>query len=113
MAVLGVRALGETDLNPVSGIAKVSQFIFAGVLPGNLVGNIVAGAVAEAGAQQAGDLMQDLKTGHLIHASPRAQFYAQMIGSLFSAFIAAGVYKLYKSVYEIPGPQFPVPAAQV
>ncbi|KAJ1675745.1 OPT super [Spiromyces aspiralis] len=113
MAVLGVRALGETDLNPVSGIAKVSQFIFAGVLPGNLVGNIVAGAVAEAGAQQAGDLMQDLKTGHLLQASPRAQFHAQMIGSLFSAFVAAGVYKLYATVYEIPGPQFPVPTAQV
>ncbi|KAJ1915407.1 OPT super [Mycoemilia scoparia] len=113
MAILGVRALGETDLNPVSGIAKVSQFIFAGVLPGNLVGNIVSGAVAEAGAQQAGDLMQDLKTGHLLHASPRAQFYAQLIGSLFSAFIAAGIYKLYTTVYEIPGPQFPAPTAQV
>ncbi|KAJ1887032.1 OPT super, partial [Coemansia sp. IMI 209127] len=36
LAVLGVRALGETDLNPVSGIGKVSQVVFAGVMPGNL-----------------------------------------------------------------------------
>ncbi|KAJ1954311.1 OPT super, partial [Linderina pennispora] len=113
LAVLGVRALGETDLNPVSGIGKVSQVIFAGVMPGNIIGNLVAGGIAEAGAQQAGDLMQDLKTGHLLHASPRAQFVAQMIGSVFSVFVSAGAYKLYNRVYEIPGPQFPVPTGQV
>ncbi|KAJ1933918.1 OPT super, partial [Linderina macrospora] len=113
LAVLGVRALGETDLNPVSGIGKVSQVIFAGVMPGNIIGNLVAGGIAEAGAQQAGDLMQDLKTGHLLHASPRAQFAAQMIGSVFSVFVSAGAYKLYNRVYQIPGPQFPVPTGQV
>ncbi|KAJ2706546.1 OPT super [Coemansia sp. IMI 203386] len=113
LAVLGVRALGETDLNPVSGIGKVSQVVFAGVMPGNLVGNLVAGGIAEAGAQQAGDLMQDLKTGHLLNASPRAQFCGQMIGSVFSVFVTAGAYLLYNKVYPIPGPQFPVPTAQV
>ncbi|KAJ2126137.1 OPT super [Coemansia sp. RSA 720] len=113
LAVLGVRALGETDLNPVSGIGKVSQVVFAGVMPGNLVGNLVAGGIAEAGAQQAGDLMQDLKTGHLLNASPRAQFAGQMIGSVFSVFVTAGAYLLYSRVYEIPGEQFPVPTAQV
>ncbi|KAJ2717216.1 OPT super [Coemansia spiralis] len=113
LAVLGVRALGETDLNPVSGIGKVSQVVFAGVMPGNLVGNLVAGGIAEAGAQQAGDLMQDLKTGHLLNASPRAQFAGQMIGSVFSVFITAGAYQLYTHVYPIPSAQFPVPTAQV
>ncbi|KAJ2303122.1 OPT super [Coemansia sp. RSA 2706] len=113
LAVLGVRALGETDLNPVSGIGKVSQVVFAGVMPGNLVGNLIAGGIAEAGAQQAGDLMQDLKTGHLLNASPRAQFAGQMIGSVFSVFVTAGAYLLYSKVYAIPGLQFPVPTAQV
>ncbi|KAJ2379127.1 OPT super [Coemansia sp. RSA 2607] len=113
LAVLGVRALGETDLNPVSGIGKVSQVVFAGIMPGNLVGNLVAGGIAEAGAQQAGDLMQDLKTGHLLNASPRAQFVAQMIGSVFSVFITAGAYILYNKVYPIPGPELPAPTAQV
>ncbi|KAJ2795962.1 OPT super, partial [Coemansia guatemalensis] len=113
LAVLGVRALGETDLNPVSGIGKISQVIFAGVMPGNMVGNLIAGGIAEAGAQQAGDLMQDLKTGHLLNASPRAQFAGQMIGSVFSVFVTAGAYLLYTNVYPIPSKQFPVPTAQV
>lgn len=50
--VCSVRALGETDLNPVSGLGKISQLLFAVIQPGNVVANIIAGGVAEAGAQQ-------------------------------------------------------------
>lgn len=113
LSILGVRALGETDLNPVSGIGKVSQILVGGLMPGAIVANLIAGGIAEAGAQQAGDLMQDLKTGYLLDASPKAQFYGQLIGSLFSSFVATGAYLLYTSVYTIPGPEFPVPTAQV
>ncbi len=129
-SVLAVRALGETDLNPVSGIGKISQIIFAAVAPGNIVANLVAGAISEAGmlthqyvfranalflgAQQAGDLMQDLKTGHLLRASPRAQFFAQMVGSFFSVFFAVAAYQLYTTAYTIgAGGDLPVPTAYV
>ncbi|KAH9848445.1 OPT oligopeptide transporter [Lenzites betulinus] len=113
LSVLGVRALGETDLNPVSGLGKISQLFFAWIQPGNIVANIIAGGVAEAGAQQAGDLMQDLKTGHLIRASPRAQFYGQLIGSCLSIVVTTTAYALYQQAYEIPGPSFPAPTAYV
>lgn len=49
-----VRALGETDLNPVSGLGKISQLVFAWVQPSNVVANIIAGGVTEAGASQYG-----------------------------------------------------------
>ncbi|KAI0749949.1 oligopeptide transporter [Daedaleopsis nitida] len=113
LSVLGVRALGETDLNPVSGLGKISQLLFAWIQPGNIVANIIAGGVAEAGAQQAGDLMQDLKTGHLIRASPRAQFFGQLIGSCLSIVVTTTAYTLYQRAYEIPGPSFPAPTAYV
>ncbi|RSH95296.1 hypothetical protein EHS25_000383 [Saitozyma podzolica] len=113
LSLIGVRALGETDLNPVSGIGKISQLLFAVLQPGNVVANIIAGGVAEAGAQQAGDLMQDLKTGHLLRASPRSQFYGQLIGSFASVFVSTAGYKFYTSVYQIPGPQFAVPSAGI
>ncbi|KAJ2960127.1 hypothetical protein NQZ79_g4497 [Umbelopsis isabellina] len=82
LSVLGVRALGETDLNPVSGLGKISQVCFAAIMPGGIVANLVAGGIAEAGAQQAGDLMQ-------------------------------AAYKLYTSIYEVPGKEFPAPTAAV
>jgi len=117
LSILGVRALGETDLNPVSGIGKISQVIFALVVPrshpGSVLINLVAGGITEAGAQQAGDLMQDLKTGHLIGASPRAQFVAQLIGSVWSALLSAVVYRLYDTVYDVPGSLFRIPTAVI
>ncbi|EER42249.1 oligonucleotide transporter [Histoplasma capsulatum var. duboisii H88] len=120
LSVMGVRALGETDLNPVSGISKLTQLIFALATPASshtrrtaVVTNLLAGAVSEAGALQAGDMMQDLKTGHLLGASPKAQFYGQLIGSLFGAVASAAVYKLYITVYDVPGPMFQVPTAYV
>ncbi|KAJ7126931.1 oligopeptide transporter [Mycena epipterygia] len=113
LSVLGVRALGETDINPVSGLGKISQLFFAWIQPGNIVANIIAGGVAEAGAQQAGDLMQDLKTGHLCGASPRAQFFGQLIGSAVSIIVTTTAYSLYNRAYVIPGPSFPAPTAYV
>lgn len=103
--------------------------------PGNVVANLVAGGIAEAGAQQAGDLMQDMKTGYLWGSSPKAQFHgqvrfdarsrssapflncflvcAQLIGSLASVFVSTGVYCLYRRVYEFPSTAFPVPTAAI
>ncbi|KAJ9268739.1 hypothetical protein DTO212C5_5157 [Paecilomyces variotii] len=120
LSVMGVRALGETDLNPVSGISKLTQLLFSLVTPASqhtrrsaIVTNLLAGAVSESGALQAGDMMQDLKTGHLLGASPKAQFYGQLIGSLFGAVISTVVYKMYVHVYDVPGPMFQIPTAYV
>ena len=117
LSIMGVRALGETDLNPVSGISKLTQLFFALVTPSAspnaVIINLIAGAISESGALQAGDLMQDLKTGHLLGASPKAQFWGQIIGSAFGAVISACIYKLYTQVYEVPGGMFQVPTAYV
>ncbi|KZF25227.1 oligopeptide transporter-like protein [Xylona heveae TC161] len=117
LSVMGVRALGETDLNPVSGISKLTQLLFALIVPSShknaVIINLLAGAVSESGALQAGDLMQDLKTGHLVGAAPKAQFYGQIIGSFVGAIVSAAVYKLYIRVYEVPGELFQVPTGYV
>ncbi|KAI7512711.1 oligopeptide transporter-like protein [Hortaea werneckii] len=117
LSIMGVRALGETDLNPVSGISKLTQLIFALVTPSHsknaVTINLIAGAISESGALQAGDLLQDLKTGHLLGASPKAQFYGQLIGSGVGALVSASVYKLYTKVYSIPGGLFQVPTGYV
>ncbi|KHN99272.1 Oligopeptide transporter OPT superfamily [Metarhizium album ARSEF 1941] len=114
LSVMGVRSLGETDLNPVSGISKLAQLFFALIIPhsnkSSVLINLVAGAV---GALQAGDLMQDLKTGHLLGAAPNAQFWGQVIGATAGATLSAFIYQIYASVYTIPGDLFQVPTAYV
>ncbi|SPQ27394.1 29d9ac1f-5d09-49b4-bae1-6de121315d04 [Thermothielavioides terrestris] len=117
LSIMGVRALGETDLNPVSGISKLAQLFFALIVPqsnkSSVLINLVAGAVSEAGALQAGDMMQDLKTGHLLGAAPKAQFWGQVIGATVGAVVSAFIYRLYTSVYQIPGDLFQVPTGYV
>lgn len=112
LSILAVRSLGQTDLNPVNGLGKISQLIFAVLQPHNLTANLVAGALSEAGAMSSGELMQDFKAGHLLRASPRAQFYGQLIGSIGGVFVSSFAYQLYLKVYEIPSPSFPAPASQ-
>ena len=49
LSIMGVRALGETDLNPVSGISKLAQLFFALIVPqsnkSSVLINLIAGAV--------------------------------------------------------------------
>ncbi|KAI0156396.1 OPT superfamily oligopeptide transporter [Xylariaceae sp. FL1272] len=117
LSIMAVRALGETDLNPVSGISKLAQLFFGLIIPqsnkASVLINLIAGAVSEAGAMQAGDLMQDLKTGHLLGAAPKAQFWGQIIGATVGAVVSAFIYRLYTTVYKIPSDLFQVPTASV
>lgn len=49
LSIMGVRALGETDLNPVSGISKLAQLFFAFIIPqtnkSSVLINLIAGAI--------------------------------------------------------------------
>ncbi len=83
LAAIAVRSTGETDINPVGAMGKVTQIAFAPVSPGSVSTNLMAAGIAGAGASQAGDMMQDLKTGKLLGASPKQQFKAQLLGIPF------------------------------
>ena len=136
ISILSIRALGETDMNPVSGVGKVSQIFFSLISPGNVVGmnyfyyyclhqiylifcfclsgNLVAGAMSESSAAQSGDMLQSFKTGYLLSASAKAQFYGVLIGTFASIFFSVFAYYLFISVYpDMPNSEFEVPAAEL
>jgi len=111
LATIAVRSTGETDINPLGGMGKVTQLVFGGLAPGAMSTNLMAAAISSAGASQAGDMMQDLKTGHLLGAAPRPQVLAQLIGVFFGVFFCVPIYLLFDEVYEIGGEELPAPAA--
>ncbi len=117
LAMIAVRSTGETDINPVGGMGKVTQLAFAGVAPGQMVTNLMAAAVTGSGASQAGDMMHDLKTGRMLGASPRKQIIAQCIGITAGILVVVPAYILLQSVAERKGTQigmseeYPAPAA--
>ncbi|KAF8856692.1 hypothetical protein BDZ45DRAFT_745163 [Acephala macrosclerotiorum] len=89
------------------GIGKLTQLIFALIIPksnpnGVLI-NLLEGGIAEEGAIQAGELIYSLKAASIIGAWPQAQLYGSLIGGTAGVFMTIGFYRLYTSVYTIPG----------
>ena len=113
LAMIAVRSTGETDINPIGGMGKVTQLVYGAITPGSISTNLMAAAITGAGASQAGDMMQDLKTGHMLGASPRKQFQAQLVGIAAGVLFCIPIYKLFDTVHEIGDLEgdFPAPAA--
>ena len=111
LAAVAVRSTGETDINPVGGMGKVTQLVYGGLAPGSIGTNLMAAAVTGAGASQSADMMQDLKTGRLLGASPRRQFIAQLWGIAAGVLFCIPAYLLVTSAYPLGGEQLPAPAA--
>lgn len=111
LAIVAVRSTGETDINPVGGMGKVTQLAYGAIAPGQISTNLMAAAITGAGASQAADMMQDLKTGNLLGASPRRQFVAQIVGVIAGTLFVVPAYLVFAKAYEIGGEKLPAPAA--
>lgn len=110
---IGAQSTGATDVNPLSTCAKSSQLIFGAISSGQKMDevlaqrlNLIAGSVAASSASQSVDMIGDLKTGHLLGAQPRVQFYAQIIGSFFSIWLSVVLYILFSKAYPCFTSQF-------
>lgn len=105
--------------NPVSGVTMATM-LMASLLLVMLLGAesesgpaaaIMIGAVVCCAAAMGGDLLQDLKTGQLLGASPWKQQLALAAGVLVSVFVMAPVLNLLLKAYGIgiPTPEHPKP----
>ena len=108
IAVAGLivaQATGMTDISPLSGLALIAVTLMLGVTGaigasgGGLDDPIVQGAVVVAVAvgvavcvatSQCADMMQDLKTGHLVGARPAAQQKVQFGVAWIGPLVAIG-----------------------
>src|SRR5262249_55610795 len=85
MGVVAARVTGETDVTPTKALGPVTQFIYGALLPSNVTANVMSANVTGGVGLHAADLLQDLKRGYLLGASPRKQFYAQLFGVVAGA----------------------------
>lgn len=119
-AVAGYMAgLVGSSNNPISGVT-IATLLFSSLLLFVLLGAdspigpeaaILIGAVVCCAAAIAGDNMQDLKTGHIVGASPWKQQIMQGVGTISSALIMAPVLMLLLRAYGFgqPTPEHPNP----
>ncbi|KAL8792446.1 MAG: hypothetical protein Q9195_004979 [Heterodermia aff. obscurata] len=115
--IVGWAILAPLAKNKDWAPGKITQFIFAILIPRShpnaILINLVTGALTEAAACQAGEMMFDLKVAREVGAAPLTQLYGQIIGSASGAIVSSILYKLYSSVYPVPGSMFQAPAAYI
>lgn len=102
---IGAESCGRTNIIPVTSIGNASQLVVGGATHGHgsvsnqRVANIFGGLLALGASEQSADMLGDLKTTHLLRASPRAQFYAQCCGAIVSVFMSTAMYVLFSTAY--------------
>ncbi len=92
LAVVSTRVSGETNVNPVGAMGKVTQLIFAGIAPASPSANLMTASVTAGAASQCADLMHDLKCGYLLGGIARKQVIGQILGSVAGAAVAGAFY---------------------
>jgi OPT family oligopeptide transporter len=94
MGFVAARVTGETDVTPTKALGPVTQLLYGVITPGNLSGNIMSANVTGGIGLHAADLLTTLKTGWLLGASPRVQFYAQLFGVLAGAAVVVPAFNI-------------------
>lgn len=107
-----MAGLVGSSSNPVSGVT-IATIMMASLLlvlfmgtghPAGPAAALVIGAVVCCAAAMGGDNLQDLKTGHLVGATPWKQQVMQVVGVLTGAVVLAPVLSLLQAKYGIGEP---------
>ncbi len=113
IALVAARSTGETDTTPTGAMGKLVQLIFGALHPGSITTNLMTAEVSAGVAIHASDLLTDLKSGHILGAKPRHQFFAQFFGVLAGTLVVVPVYMLLiPDASAIGDDKYPAPAAQ-
>ncbi len=115
LAAVAARVVGETGIAPIGSIGKVAQLGFSLSAPGHAVTNLMTANVAGGAAGQCADLLNDLKTGWLIGATPWKQAAAQCCGVATGSIVGSIVflYMIHSPATQLLTPEWPAPAVAV
>ncbi len=114
MGFIAARVTGETDVTPTKALGPVTQIFYGAITPGNVPGNIMSANVTGGIGLHAADLLTTIKTGWLLGGSPRAQFWAQLLGvAAGAAFIVPLFHVLFPDPSVLGGDEWPAPSCVV
>ena len=94
VSLVAARSTGETDTTPTAAMGKLVQLIFGALHPGNMTTNLMTAQASAGVALHASDLLTDLKSGFVLGARPRAQFFAQLFGVVAGSIVVVPAFAL-------------------
>ena len=112
-----VGVLGSSN-NPISGLTLSTLLIAAIVMvgigvtgPSGILGVLAVAGVVCCACGIAGDMLQDLKVGHILGGTPWKMQVGELIGVTVAAMVLIYPMMLMDRVYEIGSPELPAPQA--
>lgn len=112
IAIVACRATGETDTTPTGALGKLTQISFGALDAGNVTTNLMTANVTAGVGLHSADLLTDLKSGYILKADPRQQFFAQFFGVLAgSLFVVPAFHLLIPNADALGTDQWPAPGA--
>ena len=112
-----VGLLGSSN-NPISGLTLSTLLIAAVVMvgigvtgSGGVLGVLAVAGVVCCACGIAGDMLQDLKVGHILGGTPWRMQVGELIGVTVAALVLIWPMILMDRVYEIGSPELPAPQA--
>ena len=119
-AAVSARMVGlvGSSNNPISGMTIATLVVSSFVLKtcgvagaAGMTASIAIGSVVCIVAALAGDTAQDLKTGHIVGATPWKQQLGELVGAIAAAFTVAGVLYLLHKAWGFGSDQLSAPQA--
>jgi uncharacterized oligopeptide transporter (OPT) family protein len=95
-------------------MGKITQLLFGWLAPSQITTNLMTASVTAGAASSSADLLTDLKSGYLLGANPRQQFWAQFLGIFAGTLVVVpAFYILVPDASVLGGSMWPAPSAQV
>ncbi len=111
------ECIGRTNWSPLSGMTLIAVTILVVITSGlgdtaAIVASVIVGAAACVAMAQATDLMQDLKTGYLVGASPIKQQIGQFLGTWLGPIVIMALIFVLHKAYVLGSERLPAPQGQ-
>jgi putative OPT family oligopeptide transporter len=112
--VIVSECLGRTNWSPLSGMTLIAVTILILISSGlgtttTIIASVVVGAAICVAIAQAGDMMLDLKSGHLVGATPRRQQIAQVAATWLGPILVMALIYVLHDAYTLGSERLPAP----
>jgi OPT family oligopeptide transporter len=114
LVLVTARAVGETNQTPQGALSKITQFTFGALDPTSTATNLMTANITAGATAHAGDLLGDLKSGHLLGADARQQLIAQLLGVVAGGLVVVPIFfLLIPNAAALGTARWPAPSAIV
>jgi uncharacterized oligopeptide transporter (OPT) family protein len=108
LANVCARTAGETDMAPTGVLGTLAQLTFGGT---GFVTSLFTGSITAGVGSQTSQTLWAFRAGNQLHASPRAQVWAEILGAALGALVSVPVYFVIVQAYGIGTESMPSPSA--